>query len=128
MEENGNLNEKLLDSRPSRSRQRKWSVRGSWRSTVWLGAFLASLVLVINASVLAWVYAKYEVEGGIATIFEGSLHHFSTMSKAEQPRFLQRHEEHFDLYPPCDQHLGHHTSFREQQLLSTLVLAHAQGY
>ena len=53
-----------------------------WKTTVCIGATLATLVLSTNVALLAWVTRSFEQDDGIATIFEGkatTLHEFELL-------------------------------------------------
>lgn len=45
----------------------------SWRITVLIGALTSSVVFLINIGILAWAWSNFEVQDGIATVFEGRL-------------------------------------------------------
>ncbi|KAK5745894.1 hypothetical protein LTR17_001023 [Elasticomyces elasticus] len=45
-----------------------------WKTTVSIGAGLATAVLAINIAILAWTKSSFSNEDGMATVFEGSCH------------------------------------------------------
>ena len=47
-------------------------VNDKWRTTVSVGALLATLVLATNVCLLVWATSSFPNKDGVATVFEGA--------------------------------------------------------
>jgi hypothetical protein len=56
-----------------------WNLNG-WKLGVCLGSAAAAIVLVANIAILAWIYSKFEANGGSATIYSGTLNKMRKIS------------------------------------------------
>ncbi|MCJ1477081.1 hypothetical protein MMC13_005752 [Lambiella insularis] len=65
---------------PSRCKSLLRRFRGGWRTGVAASMVTAFVVMVVNISVLCWVYAKLEIVDGVAIAFEGSCDEMSRIS------------------------------------------------
>ena len=65
------MSQNLLDEHKMVQGCWKVLLGGSWRATVWLGAALTILILLVNFTLLIWTGRTSAVIDGVATVFEG---------------------------------------------------------